>query len=403
MRNSFRSGFLAWFFFTTAMLPLLIGARALAAELSAVSLLVFGLCLGASALLAAVGEVFKQRKLAEGDALRTARANEVLLDAIEALAEGHPPSFALYLRPFKLTGRIAFDNPAAALQAGNPFHMPFAHDDRLDIERLVAEALDPDLPLVALGRPGEHMGAGRIAVDDAVWQDAVRLLAEASELIVLLPYPAAGTLWEVEHVIGAGLLGKTALLMPPATTGLEAETAAFWEECRRIVEARHGVQLPAWRAEGGLLTLGAGGSVRPLLDLPLLDPKALRERLTQAVGPTGSAAARTDLRESAGRLLQSLGSPPLAHGGLAAAHTELPADPAASPSTGVAAAAVEEMAEVVLASGDLSSRLGLVMLGGLIIAGLVLGFFVVTSAVILTPPLRLPVPRTLLADRTAPA
>ena len=70
-------------------------------------------------------------------------------------------------------------------------------------------------PLVALGRPHETFGAGRILTDDQTWQKKITRLMEAAKIILLIPSSHSGTLWEFEHIYHSNLIEKCIFVMPP--------------------------------------------------------------------------------------------------------------------------------------------------------------------------------------------
>ena len=74
-------------------------------------------------------------------------------------------------------------------------------DRTTDFERVVAEAVENGLPLVAFGRPGEQIGAGRIMTSEERWKEDVALLATAALVIFLFPSTRPGTLWETDWLI----------------------------------------------------------------------------------------------------------------------------------------------------------------------------------------------------------
>ena len=74
-------------------------------------------------------------------------------------------------------------------------------DRTTDFERVVAEAVENGLPLVAFGRPGEQIGAGRIMTAEERWQEDIELLATAALVIFLFPSTRPGTLWETDWLI----------------------------------------------------------------------------------------------------------------------------------------------------------------------------------------------------------
>ncbi|MFC3890918.1 hypothetical protein ACFOWZ_05480 [Lentzea rhizosphaerae] len=128
------------------------------------------------------------------------------------LAGGRPVRrFALWLRPFHSTERLP--TQAASFQGVATQH--------IDLERMLREALSPDLPLVALGLPGETTGAGRIATDDATWWEEFTRLATAAHQIFVLPAANDGTFREVAWLKDGDQFGKCVFVMPetPPTGG----------------------------------------------------------------------------------------------------------------------------------------------------------------------------------------
>lgn len=170
--------------------------------------------------------------------------------------------FILYLRPFISTNQIAETTHQvipirATPTAGAPMFLAPAAD-RVEFEEEIEKALRRIGPLVALGQPMEHMGAGRIRVSDEVWQDAIGRLIDRAALIILLPSPRPGTSWEVERVISSGALKRAILVDPPNERGSEDgdyDPAAEWVGVRESFE-QHGYQLPEDDPEGLLIHFG---------------------------------------------------------------------------------------------------------------------------------------------------
>lgn len=219
---------------------------------------------------------------------RDARADAVVRALLDGAA---PPPFALYLRPFSVTGRLAVVNRR---WRGLPF-LPgyFAHEAELEFERLLAAALAPALPLVALGRPGEAIGAGRIAVEDAEWKAVFQRLIEAARWIVMIPCDQGETRWEVEQLVVQGRLGKTVFIMPPALKHGAIDMAPLWRQLRAGL-ADAGVCLPAYTPAGQLFRLGPQGRFYRSRYLPRLAVRPLRGALAglTAGPPVGSAGRR---------------------------------------------------------------------------------------------------------------
>lgn len=156
--------------------------------------------------------------------------------------------FCLYLRPFASTDEIAGEDAVATQMAfGRGPQMAVARG-RTELEAEIEHALRPIGPLIALGQPLEHIGAGRIAVTDADWRNAIRLLIETASLIVLLPSSRAGTLWEVETLLQSDALSKTIVIDPPnplaeTDDDTDYDHAAEWEDVRAAFAAA-GRRLP---------------------------------------------------------------------------------------------------------------------------------------------------------------
>jgi hypothetical protein len=87
---------------------------------------------------------------------RDMRAKNILTAAQRHCA----PDFSLYLRAFETTGRMPYEASGEMFQ--QPGFDPRDEDDRLkDFETELAEAVEKRIPLIALGRPSEQVGAGR--------------------------------------------------------------------------------------------------------------------------------------------------------------------------------------------------------------------------------------------------
>ena len=117
-----------------------------------------------------------------------------MLEGSDISVSGPERSFGVYLRPFVTTNRVPLG--------------------RMDLETLLAYSFAPLLPFVALGRPGEHVGAGRIQTTDDHWQDKIAAMLERSALILCIPTARPGTMWELGQLRTRGLLTKTIFIMP---------------------------------------------------------------------------------------------------------------------------------------------------------------------------------------------
>jgi hypothetical protein len=110
--------------------------------------------------------------------------------------------------------------------------------------------------LIGLGGQVEHIGAGRVSVDERAWRDAVRTLMEHARLIVMLPGAREGTLEEIEMVLGSDLVRKTVFLDPP-NVGARGrfDHAGEWRKVQAVFAAK-GFELPDEDRRGALLFYG---------------------------------------------------------------------------------------------------------------------------------------------------
>jgi hypothetical protein len=184
---------------------------------------------------------------------RDRRANAL----VEAARVGNAPDFSFYLRAFETTGRMHETKDVGAL----------AEFEATDFETELAEAVEKDIPLVALGQPGEQVGAGRWPTSDAMWQTDVQLLTRAALVLFMLPSTRAGTLWELDWIMANRLLGKTVFIQPPyrrkrwyvrGKTLYDWEAA--WNEIRKAGLERS-MRFPEFARDGGFFTFATDGTV----------------------------------------------------------------------------------------------------------------------------------------------
>jgi hypothetical protein len=150
-----------------------------------------------------------------------------VLSRLPAMRSGAEPFF-LYLRPFASTGGVRVLRRVAKRKRARSSY--FGSDPRFnpgpgyqyklvavwnDLETLLEAALRAYGPLVALGRPGEQLGAARIPSDEASWKELVEELMRQARLIFLLPSDDAGTAWELSLLrTDRALLRKTVFVVP---------------------------------------------------------------------------------------------------------------------------------------------------------------------------------------------
>ena len=193
----------------------------------------------------------------------------------------HHDAFVLYLRPFETTNQFKITDAGS-----NLFHLEqYSRDGYDDIERVLAQSLAETLPVVALGRPGEHHGAGRVVAHENDWQTLALSLMRHANFIVLLPGSNAGTTWEMQRIAENDLLSRCLLLMPPANAYSYSAPEGVAERWLATIErwAQIGITLPQLRESGGLLRHAADGHFEIAGPLPHATPKAWRDELQRII------------------------------------------------------------------------------------------------------------------------
>ncbi len=218
------------------------------------------------------------------------RRDLVAADLFHAIRTGRPvPPFILYLRPFASTDAIAHQH-IRAIPVGQTGLVVDA--DRLEFEGEIEAALRGTAPLVALGRPLEHIGAGRIAVPDSHWKAAIEALMRAAALILLLPSPRTGTLWEIDQLIAGGHLARTLILDPPdhGSTRADYDPEAEWRAMQTAF-ARRGYGLPDDSRTGLVLRFHPGRAAPEQVRHGLDGTHALGAIVRQTLAKTAAGQA----------------------------------------------------------------------------------------------------------------
>jgi hypothetical protein len=199
-------------------------------------------------IFAALSRLLRVREARTTQASTDDSANEI----VNAVKEGKHPRFDLYLRPFSITNRIrmANDEYDTSLFSPNRYEQPTT----VDFETTLAGATPA--PLIALGRPGETAGAGRIRTNEDTWWDVFLLLAEAAERIFVIPSTKSGTQREIEWLKSRGKLGKCVFLCPPmGGRKVHIHRGAEWEATARELP----IQLPPYSTSGLFFTVDDAG------------------------------------------------------------------------------------------------------------------------------------------------
>lgn len=273
MRNSFLIGWptqIVYFFgayciFTAAQILTGFGAQAKNVTPDnqfAVALLFIGTGIASFA----IGRLMRSRDLAKGDAERTQLAELALEEAVRRAKSNENLSITLYLRPFQSTDAFRYRTDKRA-GIGTPEF--YERELEQDLERLLAEAMEDTAPLVALGQPGEHYGAGRLTSSDQDWKDKVISLANAAKYIVILPAHNEGTLWEVGWLKSSDNLARTMFVMPPLPDRNNFDLGSFWNKTVQEIMNRHQLALPEYRDGGALFRFNRFGRVDPLIYFPM--------------------------------------------------------------------------------------------------------------------------------------
>jgi len=209
---------------------------------------------------------------AESESLQRVRDNralEVKNEYINMLNENGKAAFSLYLRPFFSTNILMTQVNDNKTQGGNL---------NLDLESLIEKIMKNDAPLVALGKPGEMTGAGRILTTEADWRNEVTVLIKNARTIFVLPSEHLGTLFEIQIIKNSGLLPNCIWIMPESigemgthvsiATGIprflsETKYSDFsktWEETAIALE-KIGIALPTYDYGGMLFKLNETGEM----------------------------------------------------------------------------------------------------------------------------------------------
>lgn len=182
-------------------------------------------------------------------------ADWTLENALAAGNRGEPLPTMLYLRPFELTDQMHFKNPQPAGMMTPEY---YSQDATLDLETLLAEELMMSTPLVALGEPGEHVGAGRLFSCEEDWRQSVQTMAHAVNRILILPSANAGTQWELQWLRNANLFGKCYFLMPPDPDNYDSDMAKYWSDTAKQLK-EIGIDLPNYNPQGQIYTVDQHG------------------------------------------------------------------------------------------------------------------------------------------------
>jgi hypothetical protein len=185
-----------------------------------------------------------QRRSAQGEQVDVDISAEHIWLEVQ---QGKKPPFHLYLRPFHITNRIQVRNDSHSAEIFSLSQ--YEQTSTKDFETILEDA--SSLPFIALGRPGEAVGAGRISTSDDTWWDVFLPVATSAEKIFVVPSYKSGTKREIEWLKSSGNLRKCIFVCPPTRYNSNAE----WD--RSVQELP--IQMPSYSTEGKLFRLDASG------------------------------------------------------------------------------------------------------------------------------------------------
>jgi len=203
----------------------------------------------------------RRLRLVQQDRDRSAGEISQFLNAEAYVNKDLPSEFGLYLRAFMTTDKL--------------------HLNGIDLETILAYSIAPTLPLLALGKPGEHIGAGRIQTTNEHWQEEILRLMDAARLILIIPSHRTGTLWEIDTLCKLGYFKKTIFIMPPELTFHDGKYSKDWE--KTVTAAQEvSVEFPSHIAEGVFFRLGENGDFEDFA--PLVSKELLKEQVAMGGG-----------------------------------------------------------------------------------------------------------------------
>jgi hypothetical protein len=199
-------------------------------------LILLSLFLAAFIVVGAI--IFMKKKVSK---LRQERRDVYALLLFNAARSGDLDKFALFLRPFYVTGKI--------------IEVVYSSDSKssttYELEQTIVKSLGKLMPTVALGKPGEAIGVGRLLTDEKTWKSAAAVLMRRASLIISVPSSRPGSAWELEEIIRNGYFAKTIFLMPPEINYSPYSVREDWDRLVELMKG-HGIAVPDYQ-KGGLL------------------------------------------------------------------------------------------------------------------------------------------------------
>jgi hypothetical protein len=186
------------------------------------------------------------------------RRDQAAIKIFNAAMSSSYEKFSVFLRPFYTTDKIIDEEvvttyttqPNGVLQANT---MVFTYP----LEDTIVETFSRTMPIIALGKPGETFGVGRILVDEGEWRTAATKLIDRAALIIFQPSSRPGSKWEIEHIIHHRYLDKTVFIVPPYP-GKWKDLLEDWDVLRKNM-ACSGIIFPEYKSDGLLFSIDEKG------------------------------------------------------------------------------------------------------------------------------------------------
>lgn len=222
-------------------------------------------------LVAAIGAVIH---FYETRSLQKARDRNGLA-ILQAVLGGNAPRYFLYLRPFFLTRHMDLANPK---HGKLPTMVSFYSEGKTtDVEIMLERAVRKSGPLIALGQPGETIGAGRIAMTEEEWKPTFEALARRAACIFIVPSERTGTRWEIAWLRDGAYLAKAIFIMPPKLTEktelrrgkltrIRVDMESLWRQAAGVL-SKEGIHLPPYSKSGLLFKLDNAGAMLPTAEI----------------------------------------------------------------------------------------------------------------------------------------
>jgi hypothetical protein len=181
----------------------------------------------------------------------------------DAILRGEKPVFALFLRPFFVTGKLV-PPPAKNITpivgaSGEPIGAVELPEESADFETTLEEYLRPNMALIALGECGEAIGAGRIESSEQDWKSTFEILAQSALAILLIPSERDGTFWEIEWLKNhRKLVEQTILICPPNQGPSAIDLSQAWQATGERLRSL-GLRLPPFDKKGFTFALNLDG------------------------------------------------------------------------------------------------------------------------------------------------